>query len=71
MPDIAFEFDKVSAQVKDCEYVSNPYKSKAGGEDEDDDDDDEDEDEDDDGKGKPKLKLLQVSQLLCSFKKEA
>ena len=49
MPDIAFEFDKVSAQVKDCEYVSNPFKSKAAGEDEDDDDDeDEDEDEEED-----------------------
>lgn len=71
MPDIAYQFDHATAEVKDCEYVSNPFRSNAGG-DEDDFDEDSDEDEDSNGndKSQKNLKLLQVSKLLCSFKKK-
>ena len=73
MPDIAIQFDEAKAQVRDCEYVSNPYKSGAASDGDEDDDFDDSDDEDDDkaGDGQPKLKLLQVSQLLCSFKNKA
>lgn len=75
MPDIAIQFDSAKAQVKDCEFVSNPYRSGEASEGDEDDFDDSDEEDDDDGDeadgSKPKLKLLQVSQLLCSFKSKA
>jgi len=51
MPDIAYQFDHATAEVKDCEYVSNPFRSNAGG-DEDDFDEDSDEDEDSNGNDK-------------------
>lgn len=70
---MATELKQIVVEIKECQFVKNPYQSEQVDSEEEDDDDFEEEDDEDDKKPKTtnkvsKLKISSVAKLACSMR---